>query len=45
MHVLTLTVDLHLNDAQSLKMKRSVVKSIVREYEWVGRHMNLRLVL
>ena len=29
MHVLTLTVDLHLNEARSLKMKRSVVKSIV----------------
>lgn len=29
MHVLTLTVDLHLPEARSLKMKRSVVKGIV----------------
>jgi uncharacterized protein len=28
-HVLTLTVDLHLPEARSLKMKRSVVKGIV----------------
>lgn len=29
MHVLTLSVDLHLPEARSLKMKRSVVKGIV----------------
>jgi uncharacterized protein YlxP (DUF503 family) len=28
-HVLTLSVDLHLPESRSLKMKRSVVKSIV----------------